>query len=97
MCELMAIGATLAFAAWHFALVRRGRRDGAVFAAMLMFLGASLMWGVDCAAGALEGEPLLDLSVDDALLGCAVLAAGMAAFGMFRVFCRASARRGAAS
>ena len=42
------------------------------------------MWGVDCAHEALEGEPPLDLSAGDALLGLLVLAAGLAIFGALR-------------
>ena len=81
MCELMTIAAAFAFTAWHFAAKKAGRPDGAVFTTMLMFWGAALMWSVDCVAGAMEGEPLLDLSAHDALLGAIVLAAGLAVFG----------------
>ena len=95
MCELMTIAATLVFAAWHFSLKRRGRTDGAVFATMLMFLGAALMWGVDCVAGAMEGDALFDISKDDTLLGCVVFAAGLAVFGLVKAFGRASARKAA--
>ena len=70
MCELMTIAAAVAFTAWHFAAKKSGRPNGAV-----------LMWSVDCVAGAMEGEPLLDLSAHDALLGAIVLAAGLAVFG----------------
>ena len=40
------------------------------------------MWSVDCVAGAMEGEPLFDLSAHDALLGAIALAAGLAVFGV---------------
>ena len=82
MCELMTIAAAVAFTAWHFAAKKAGRPDGAVFTTMLMFWGAALMWSVDCVAGAMEGEPLLDLSANDAVLGAIVLAAGLAVFGV---------------
>ena len=82
MCELMTVAAAVAFTAWHFAAKKAGRPNGAVFTTMLMFWGAALMWSVDCVAGALEGEPLFDLSAHAALLGAIVLAAGLAVFGV---------------
>ena len=81
MCEIMTIFAAVVFTAVHFALARHGRRSQAVFTTMLMFWGAALMWSVDCVAGALEGDPLFDLSSKDALLGVVVLAAGLMVFG----------------
>ena len=82
MCELITIAATVAFTVWHFAAKKSGRPDGAVFTTMLMFWGAALMWSVDCVAGAIEGEDLLDLSAHDAVLGAIVVTAGLAVFGM---------------
>ena len=85
MCELMTIAAAVAFTAWHFAAKKAGRPDGAVFTTMLMFWGAALMWSVDCVAGAMAGEPLLDMSARDAVLGAIVLAAGFAVFGVLAI------------
>ncbi len=82
MCELTAIAATAFFAALYF---RSGRRDGAARLAMLAFAGASLMWAVDCVANAMEGEPLLDMSREDAILGAIVLAAGATLYGVARM------------
>ena len=82
MCEIMTIVAALAFTALYYVGKKKGRPSKAVFTTMLMFWGAALMWSVDCVAGALEGEPLLDLSAHDALLGAIVLAAGLAVFGV---------------
>ena len=82
MCEIMTIVAALAFTAIYFSGKRVGRPSSAAFTTMLMFWGAALMWSVDCVAGALEGEPLFDLSAHDALLGAIVLAAGLAVFGV---------------
>ena len=82
MCELMTVAAAAAFTAWHLALKRRGVRNEAVFSTLLMFWGAALMWSVDCVAGAMEGEPLFDISAHDAVLGLVVLAAGLAVFGV---------------
>ena len=82
MCELMTIAAAAAFTAWHFAAKKSGKSAKAVFTTALMFWGAALMWSVDCVAGAMEGEPLFDLSAHDAVLGAIVLAAGLAVFGV---------------
>ena len=82
MCELMTIAAAVAFTVWHLAAKKAGHPNGAVFTTMLMFWGAALMWSVDCVAGALEGEPLFDLSAHDALLGAHGLAAGLAVLGV---------------
>ncbi len=81
MCELMTIGAAVAFTILYFARFR----TRAVFATMLMFWGAAIMWSVDCMHGYFfpeEGEApqLLDLSREDAILGAIILAAGLAAF-----------------
>lgn len=78
MCELISIAAAAFFAVLFF---RSGWRDKAAATAMFMFLGASLMWGVDCVANAMDGEPLLDMSREDAVLGAIVLAAGLAVWG----------------
>ena len=77
MCELMTIAAALVFTAIYFAGRRAGKRSAAAFTTMLMFWGAALMWSVDCVANRLDGEPLFDLSREDALLGGIILAAGL--------------------
>lgn len=84
MCELMTIATALAFTFWYFAGRKNGNPDRAVFRTMLLFWGAALMWAVDCVAEALAGEPLLDLSREDAVLGAIILAAGLLAFGFFK-------------
>ena len=94
MCELMTIAAAVAFTLWHFAAKKAGQPNGAVFTTMLMFWGAALMWSVDCVAGAMEGDPLFDLSAHDAVLGVIVVFAGLAVFGvlsLLRKFHAASA------
>ena len=85
MCELMTIAAAVAFTAWHFAAKKAGRPNGAVFTTMLMFWGAALMWSVDCVAGAMEGEPLLDISREDTSLGFRILAAGAVVYAALAV------------
>ena len=89
MCELMTIAAALAFTAAYFF----GKRSRAVFATMLMFWGAALMWAVDCAAEFMDGEPLLDLSREDAVLGAIILAAGLAVYGVLALRERRTLRR----
>lgn len=78
MCELMTIAAAIAFTVIYF----RVRRSSAVFTTMLMFWGAALMWSVDCVKSAMDGEGLLDISREDTILGCIILAAGLAVFGV---------------
>ena len=93
MCELMTIAAALAFTVAYFRGKASGRASGALFTAMLMFWGAALMWAVDCAAEFLDGEPLFDLSREDALLGGIILAAGLLVYGVLAVHERRTLRR----
>ena len=76
MCELMTIGAALVFTALYFTCAK----TKAVFTTMLMFWGAALMWSVDCVHSLMEGEGLLDLSREDAILGFIVVGAGLVVF-----------------
>ena len=46
----------------------------------LMYWGASLMWLVDAFFRITEGEPFLDMSLNDALLGLAVVLCGLLAW-----------------
>jgi len=72
MCEILTIAAALLCTVLYFGV----RKTSALFTTMLMFWGAALMWSIDCIRSAMEGEPFFDLSRDDTLLGCVVLAAG---------------------
>ena len=81
MCELMTIAAALVFTALYFTCAR----TKAVFTTMLMFWGAALMWSVDCVHSLMEGDGLLDLSREDAVLGAIILAAGLAVFAVLAV------------
>ena len=96
MCELMTIAAALACTTLYFAARRRGRGSSALFTTMLAFWGAALMWSVDCVANAMEGEPLLDLSREDAILGCIVVFAGSVLFAVLVLAGRIRARVSAA-
>ncbi len=82
MCELMTIAAALVFTALWFFARRAGRPSGAAGTTALMFWGAALMWAVDCVKSAMDGEGLLDLSREDAILGAIILAAGLAVYGV---------------
>ena len=81
MCELMTIGAAVLFTALYFTCCR----TRAVFATMMMFWGAALMWSVDCVHSLMDGEGLFDLSREDAVLGTIILAAGFAVFAVLSV------------
>ena len=93
MCELMTIAAALAFTVLYFAGRRAGKPSAAAFTTMLMFWGAALMWAVDCVAEKLDGEPLFDLSREDAILGGIILAAGLLVYGVLAVRERRVLRR----
>ena len=78
MCELMTIGAAVLFTILYFTRFR----TRAVFATMMMFWGAALMWSVDCVHSYMEGEGLFDLSREDTILGAIILASGLAVFAV---------------
>ena len=82
MHEIAAVLCAMVFTAAWFRGVRRGRASKAVFTTMLMFWGASLMWGVDCVADALDGE-----------LAGLIVASGLAAFAFLRFMGVAGARK----
>ena len=81
MCELMTIGAAALFTVLYFTRFR----TRAVFATMLMFWGAALMWSVDCVHSYMEGEGLFDLSREDTILGAIILTSGLAVFAVLAV------------
>jgi hypothetical protein len=85
----MTIGAAVLFTALYFTRFR----TRAVFATMMMFWGAALMWSVDCVHSLMDGEGLFDLSREDAVLGTIILAAGFAVFAVLSVRDRMVLRR----
>ena len=89
MCELMTIAAAVFFTVLYFTRFR----TRAVFATMMMFWGAALMWSVDCVHSLMEGEGLLDLSREDTVLGVIILAAGFAVFAVLSLRDSMLARR----
>ena len=84
MYEIAAVCAALAFTVAWFAGARRGKSPKAFFTARLMFWGAALMWGVDCVAEVLDGEPAFDMSADAACLAALILACGLGVFAVLR-------------
>ena len=92
MCELMTIAAAVAFTLLWLSARRRGNDAGALFTTMLMFWGAALMWSVDCVANKLDGEPLLDMSREDTVLGCIIVAAGLVVYAGLSAFRRRPAQ-----
>ena len=93
MCELMTIVAAMFFTVAYFSGKAAGKASGATFTAMLMFWGAALMWAVDCVAEKLDGEPLLDISREDTVLGIIILASGLAVYAVLALRERRSLRR----
>ena len=77
MCELATICLAATFTAVWALRRRRGIEDSAAFTTMLMFWGAALMWGVDCTANCLEGEPFFDISKEDTVLALITSASGI--------------------
>ena len=78
MCLILTICAALAFSGVYFYQKKNSAVSKSVFAAMLMFWGASLMWSMDGVASVLEGEGFFDLSASDAALGAVVVLAALA-------------------
>ena len=86
MCEIMTILAAAAFTAVYVVGRGKGRASSAAFTTTLMFWGAALMWGVDCVANGLDGEPLLDMSREDTVLGFVIIGAGLLVYASLAVF-----------
>ena len=89
MCELMTIAAAVLFTVLYFTRFR----TRAVFATMMMFWGAALMWSVDCVHSYMEGEGLFDMSREDTVLGAIILASGLAVFAVLSLRDRMLARQ----
>lgn len=76
MCLVItAFAAVITTAIWYFRHHERELRLGML---SLMYWGASLMWVVDGFFSVAEGEPFLDLSANDAMLGAVVVLCGLA-------------------
>ncbi|MGE4277087.1 MAG: hypothetical protein AB7E30_07915 [Lawsonibacter sp.] len=78
MCLLItALAAVIATIVWYVKIPDSPNKVGSL---CLMYWGASLMWLVDAFFCLAEGEPVLDLSLNDALLGFTVVLCGFAAW-----------------
>jgi hypothetical protein len=75
MCLLITLAAAVAASlAWY----SMGRGGGTKLDTLaLTYWGAALMWMVDGFFRLAEGEPFLELTLDDALLGLLAAAAGL--------------------
>ncbi len=56
-----------------------------IFTTMLAFWAAAIMWSVDGIANVAGGEPFLDLSKEDVLLGVIVALCGLAFFAVLGI------------
>ncbi|MBO4319929.1 MAG: hypothetical protein J5857_05615 [Treponema sp.] len=93
MCEIMTIFAAVVFSVIFIAQKNKGHSSKPVFVTMLMFWGAALMWAVDGVACVLEGEPFFDISMEDTILGCIILGAGLVIFAFMLLIDRAKKAR----
>lgn len=89
MCEIMTICAAIVFSAIFIVQKSKGKFSKPIFATMLMFWGASLMWAVDGIACVVEGEPFFDISMEDTILGFIILGSGLALFALMFVINKA--------
>lgn len=75
MCLVItAFAAVVCTAIWYFKHHEKELRLGML---SLMYWGAALMWVVDGFFCVAEGEPFLDLSMNDALLGVVIVLCGL--------------------
>lgn len=75
MCLIMTVFAAVAATiVWYFKLNDRKYKMGTL---ALMYWGASAMWFVDCIFSAADGEKFFNLSLNDAILGLVIIAAGL--------------------
>lgn len=78
MCLLITVlAAVIATIAWYVKIPNSLNKVGSL---CLIYWGASLMWLVDAFFCLAEGEPFLNLSLNDALLGFTVVLCGLAAW-----------------
>ena len=82
MCLILTTCAALAFSGVYFYQKKNSAVSKNVFATMLMFWAASLMWSMDGVASVLEGEGFFDLTVEDSILGAIIVASGMLVFAV---------------
>lgn len=93
MCHLIAVAAAIVFSVLFFV---SKKNDGAenpktsrlrkftkpLFTTALAFWAAAIMWSVDGIANVLGGEPFLEISKEDSVLGVIVSLCGAALFAV---------------
>jgi hypothetical protein len=84
VCLLITLAAALVVSLVWYGQGRGGKSRLATLTLALMYWGAALMWMVDGFFRFAKGEPVLDLSRDDALLGLLVVAAGLVMYPILR-------------
>jgi hypothetical protein len=78
MCLMITLlAAVISTIVWYVKLPESKLKLGTL---SLMYWGAALMWTVDGFFCVAEGEPFLDLSLNDALLGILIVICGLAAW-----------------
>ena len=78
MCLLITVlAAVIATIVWYVKIPKNLYNVGTL---CLIYWGASLMWLVDAFFCLTEGEPFLDISLNDALLGFVVALCGLVAW-----------------
>lgn len=92
MCLILTICAALAFSGVYFYQKKNSAVSKSVFATMLMFWAASLMWSMDGLASVLEGEGFFDLSLEDTILGLIIVASGLTVFALLSLYTEEESR-----
>ncbi|MCH3972489.1 MAG: hypothetical protein LKE53_07005 [Oscillospiraceae bacterium] len=83
MCLVItAFAAVIATLVWYF---KANRRELHLEVLALMYWGASLMWTVDGFYCVKEGQPFLEMTADNALLGLVIVLCGMIAWTVYLV------------
>jgi hypothetical protein len=81
MCLLMTLAAALVASLVWYGKRRSNSESGMKLETLsLMYWGAALMWMVDGFFNLAEGEPFLELSLDDTLLGLLVVFSGLVVY-----------------
>lgn len=84
MCLLITLfAAVIASICWFVSNPQKNLQLGTL---SLMYWGAGLMWIVDCFVALSEGEPFLNISSDDAVLGAVVVLCGLIVWFVLLIF-----------
>ena len=93
MCLLITVAVAIVFSVLFVVLKKTGGAEKShvfilrkfsqpLFTTMLAFWAAAIMWSVDGIANVAGGEPFLDISKEDALLGVIIALCGLALFAV---------------